>query len=81
VRRTSCNIASKLNSSNTDTTNNNNNNNPHFVRALDGRFASLEVDIRGHTTWLTSIYLNTKPDLRLATLTNLDALQLIQHPA
>jgi hypothetical protein len=34
---------------------------PKVKTSLNGRFASVEVEIEGITTWLTSIYLNANP--------------------
>jgi hypothetical protein len=50
VRRSSKNITVKQNSHST------------FRHELDGRLTAVEVTIQGHSTWLTSLYLNARPD-------------------
>eukprot|EP00962_Isochrysis_galbana_P029793 scaffold9589_cov126-Isochrysis_galbana.AAC.3 len=51
---------------------------PKFTAALEGRFASLEVEIEGHKAWLTSIYLHAQHASRSENLSDLEqALGLI----
>eukprot|EP00962_Isochrysis_galbana_P008066 scaffold2191_cov138-Isochrysis_galbana.AAC.8 len=51
---------------------------PRFTAALEGRFASLEVEIEGHKAWLTSIYLHAQHANRSENLSDLEqALGLI----